>query len=48
MNSDSNWSVIGNYLINQFGERYLLLRITTSDINYINDLPVFFSDMYKH
>ena len=47
MNSDSNWSVIGNHLINEFGGRNLLLRITTSDINYINSLPVFYKQLFR-
>ena len=50
--NESNWSVIGNHLINQFGGRNLLLRITISDTNYINNLPVIykknFSGMYNH
>ena len=41
MSSDSNWSIIGNHLIDQFGIKNLHLRITTIDINYINTLPVF-------
>ena len=47
MNSESNWSVIGNHSINQFGGRNLLLRITTSDINYINNLPVFYKQIFQ-
>ena len=47
MNSDLNWSVIGNHLINQFGGRNLLLRITTSDNNYINNLPVFYKQIFQ-
>ena len=47
MNSESNWSVIGNHSINQFGGRNLLLRITTSDINYINNLPVFYEQIFQ-
>ena len=47
MNSDLNWSVIGNHLINQFGGRNLLLRITTSDNNYINNLPVFYKLIFQ-
>ena len=47
MNSESNWSVIGNHLINQFGGQNLLLRITTSDINYINNLPVFYKQFFR-
>ena len=46
MNSESNWSVIGNHSINQFGGRNLLLRITTSDISYINNLPVFYKQFF--
>ena len=47
INSESNWSVIGNHSINQFGGRNLLLRITTSDINYINNLPVFYKQIFQ-
>ena len=47
MSSDSNWSVIGNHLINQFARQNLLLRITTSDINYINNLPVFYKQIFQ-
>ena len=47
MNSDSNWSVIGNHLINEFGGRNLLLRITTSDNNYINNLPVLYKQIFQ-
>ena len=47
MSSDSNWSVIGNHLINQFGGRNLLLRITTSVINYINNLTVFYKQVFQ-
>ena len=47
MSSESNWSVIGNHLINQFGGRNLLLRITTSDINYINNLPVLYKQIFQ-
>ena len=47
MSSESNWSVIGNHLINKFGGRNLLLRITTSDINYINNLPAFYKQIFQ-
>ena len=47
MNSDSNWSVIGNHLIHEFGGNNLLLRITTSDNNYINNLPVFYKQIFQ-
>ena len=47
MSRDSNWSVIRNHLINQFGGRNLLLRITTSDINYINNLLVFYKQIFQ-
>ena len=47
MSSESNWSVIGNHLISQFGGKNLLLRITTSDINYINNLPVFYKQIFQ-
>ena len=47
MNSESNRSVIGNHLINQFGGRNLIMRITTSDINYINNLPVFHTQIFQ-
>ena len=43
----SNWSVIGNHLINQFGGRNLLLRITTSDTNYINNLSVIYKQVFQ-
>ena len=46
MSSDSNWGVIGNHLINQFGGRNLFFRITTSDINYINNRPVFYKQFF--
>ena len=35
------------HLINQFGRHILLLRITTSDINYINNLPVFHKQIFQ-
>ena len=44
MSSDSNWNVIGNHLINQFGRQNLILRITTSDIN---NLPVFYKQIFQ-
>ena len=47
MSSDSNWSIIGNHLIDQFGRRNLLLRITTIDINYINNLLVFYKQIFQ-
>ena len=46
MNSDSNWSVIGNHLINQFDGKNLLLRITTSDNNYNNNLSVLYKQIF--
>ena len=47
MSSGSNWSVIGNHLLNQFGGRNLFLKITTNNNNYINNLPVFYKQIFQ-